>query len=163
MLPYVAMRTARTFRAFTLLQVAVMDESIPPVGKDHAHMKKVLLIDDDADVRRIGSMSLRKLGGFEVLLASSGAEGLVMAEQLLPDLILLDIVMPGLDGMVTIAELKKSPMTKAIPVIFLTGARELSPPERIRDVGALGVIFKPLDPLKLPSQARELVEVSRAR
>ena len=153
----------RTFRTRTLLQVSGMDESIPPVAEDHAHMKKVLLIDDDADVRRIGSMSLRKLGGFEVLLASSGAEGLIMAEQMIPDLILLDIVMPGLEGMVTIGELKKSPMTKAIPVIFLTGARELSPPERIREVGALGVIFKPLDPLRLPSQARELVEVSRAR
>jgi CheY-like chemotaxis protein len=127
------------------------------------NIKKVLLIDDDPDVRRIGSMSLRKLGGFEVLLASSGAEGLVTAEQSLPDLILLDILMPGLDGMVTIAELKKSPMAKAIPVIFLTGARDLSPPEKIREVGALGVIYKPIDPLRLPSQARELVENARLR
>jgi CheY-like chemotaxis protein len=127
------------------------------------NIKKVLLIDDDPDVRRIGSMSMRKLGGFEVLLASSGAEGLVTAEQSLPDLILLDILMPGLDGMVTIAELKKSPMAKAIPVIFLTGARDLSPPEKIREVGALGVIYKPIDPLRLPSQARELVENARLR
>jgi two-component system, OmpR family, response regulator len=140
-----------------------MDESIPRATEDHVNIKKVLLIDDDADVRRIGSMSLRKLGGFDVLLASSGAEGLMVAEQSLPDLILLDIIMPGLDGMVTITELKKASITKAIPVIFLTGARDLSPPEKVREVGALGVIFKPLDPLRLPYQARELVEASRAK
>ena len=127
------------------------------------NIKKILLIDDDPDVRRIGLMSLRKLGGFEVLLAASGAEGLVMAEQLLPDLVLLDINMPGLDGMVTIAELKKSPMAKGIPVIFLTGARELLGPEKLLQVGAIGVIYKPLDPLRLPTQARELVEASRLR
>ena len=129
----------------------------------HVNIKKILLIDDDPDVRRIGSMSLRKLGGFEVLLAASGAEGLVMAEQLLPDLILLDFIMPGLDGMVTIAELKKSPMAKGIPVIFLTGAQEPSPPEKFREVGAIGIICKPIDPLRLPTQARELVEASRLR
>ncbi len=129
----------------------------------HVNIKKVLLIDDDPDVRRIGSMSLRKLGGFEVILASSGAEGLVTAEQALPDLILLDMVMPGLDGMVTITELKKSPMAKAIPVIFLTGARDQLVLETIREVGAVGVIYKPIDPLRLPSQALELVAASRTR
>lgn len=127
------------------------------------NLKKVLLIDDDPDVRRIGSMSLRKLGGFEVLLAGSGAEGLVTAEQALPDFILLDIVMPGLDGIVTITELKKSPMAKAIPVIFLTAARDLPEPEKIRELGAAGVILKPIDPLRLPMQAREIVEASRLR
>lgn len=140
-----------------------MDESIAHATEERVNIKKVLLIDDDSDVRRIGSMSLRKLGGFEVLLASSGAEGLMLAEQSLPDLILLDIVMPGLDGMVTITELKTSPITKLIPVIFLTSARNLSSPEKVREVGAVGVILKPLDPLRLPFQARELVGVSRAR
>lgn len=125
------------------------------------NIKKVLLVDDDEYVRRIAAMSLRKLGGFEVLLAGSGAEGLVMAEQLIPDLILLDIIMPGLDGIVTITELKKSPQAKAIPVIFLTGARELTPPERVRALGALDVIYKPIDPLRLPSQALEIVAASR--
>lgn len=127
------------------------------------NIKKVLLVDDDEYVRRIAAMSLRKLGGFEVQLAGSGAEGLVMAEQLLPDLILLDIVMPGLDGIVTITELKKSPRAKMIPVIFLTGVRELTPPERVRELGALDVIYKPIDPLRLPSQALEIVAASRKR
>ncbi|HMY18769.1 MAG TPA: response regulator [Polyangium sp.] len=127
------------------------------------NIKKVLLVDDDEYVRRIAAMSLRKLGGFEVQLAGSGAEGLVMAERLLPDLILLDIIMPGLDGIVTITELKKSPRARMIPVIFLTGARELTPPERIRELGALDVIYKPIDPLRLPSQALEIVAASRKR
>jgi two-component system, OmpR family, response regulator len=126
-------------------------------------IKKVLLIDDDADVRRIGSMSLRRLGGFEVLLASSGAEGLITAEQSQPHLILLDLIMPGLDGFVTIAELKKSSLAKAIPVIMLTSAKDALDLEKAKEIGALGVIYKPLDPLKLPSQARELVEQSRGR
>lgn len=128
-----------------------------------AVIKKVLLIDDDADIRRIGAMSLRKLGGYQVLLANSGAEGLVMAEQSLPDLILLDIVMPGLDGMVTIAELKKSRLTRAIPVILLTGAHDQCPPEKVADVGAIGIIYKPIDPLRLPGQARELVDTFRGQ
>lgn len=136
---------------------------MPQVTEVSVPIKKVLLIDDDADIRRIGAMSLRKLGGYEVLLASSGAEGLVMAEQTLPDLILLDIVMPGLDGMVTIAELKKSRLTTAIPVILLTGAHELCPPEKVAEVGAIGVIHKPIDPLRLPAQARELVDMARKR
>lgn len=127
-----------------------------------AVIKKVLLIDDDADVRRIGSMSLRKLGGFEVLLAGSGAEGLITAEQSRPDLILLDVVMPGLDGIVTISELKKSSFAKAIPVILLTSFKEVMSTEQAKEIGAIGLIYKPLDPLKLPSQARELVEASRA-
>jgi len=126
-------------------------------------IKKVLLIDDDADVRRIGSMSLRKMGGFEVMLASSGAEGLVTAEQSQPHLILLDVNMPGLDGIVTITELKKSSLAKAIPVIMLTSAKETMTLEKAKEIGALGVIYKPLDPLKLPSQAREIVEQSRGR
>ena len=126
-------------------------------------IKRVLLIDDDADVRRIGSMSLRKLGGFEVLEAASGAVGLELAEKSLPDLILLDIIMPGLDGMITIAELKKSPHAKGIPVIFLTSARDIASVEKAREVGALDVIYKPIDPLRLPFQAREIVEASRTR
>lgn len=126
-------------------------------------IKKVLLIDDDADVRRIGSMSLRKLGGFDVMLAGSGAEGLITAEQSQPDLILLDVIMPGLDGAVTIAELKKSPQAKAIPVILLATVKDAITVEKAKEMGALGVIYKPLDPLKLPSQAREIVDASRSR
>lgn len=133
------------------------------VPEAQVNIKKVLLIDDDADVRRIGSMSLRKLGGFDVLIASSGAEGLMMAEQTPPHLILLDIIMPGLDGIVTIVELKKSAITKAIPVIFLTSARDLTTPERVAELGAAGVIFKPIDPLRLPGQALEIVESVRGR
>jgi CheY-like chemotaxis protein len=112
-------------------------------------------------VRRIGSMSLRKLGGFEVLVASSGAEGLLMAEQLRPDLILLDVVMPGLDGIVTITELKKTTLTRSIPVIFITGSPELDNGKQYQDLGAIGIIAKPLDPLRLPMQALELVTASR--
>ncbi len=107
-------------------------------------------------------MSLRKLGGFEVLLASSGAEGLVVADQQRPDLILLDILMPGIDGIVAIGELKKSPIARAIPVIILTGIRDFKSRPQWNGLGAIGVITKPLDPLRLPSQARELVEASRA-
>jgi CheY-like chemotaxis protein len=120
-------------------------------------IQKVLLIDDDPDVRRIGSMSLRKLGGFEVLLASSGPEGIEIAKRARPDVILLDIVMPDPDGWATLARLKKSGATYTIPVIFITG-RQIPPNiHECENAGAIGVIVKPFDPLKLPSEVCALV------
>jgi CheY-like chemotaxis protein len=120
-------------------------------------IQKVLLIDDDPDVRRIGSMSLRKLGGFEVLLASSGTEGFEIAKQSYPDVILLDIVMPDPDGWSTLARLKKSAATFTIPVIFVTGRHVPPNAHECQSAGAIGVIVKPFDPLKLPSEVCALV------
>lgn len=120
-------------------------------------IKKILLIDDDPDARRIGAMSLRKLGGFEVLLASSGVEGLGLAELARPDVILLDIIMPELDGWTTLVRLKKIPSIMTIPVILVTGRHDPPHAYEYHDAGAIGLIAKPFDPLKLPATMLEIL------
>ncbi len=118
---------------------------------------KVLLVDDEPNIRKIGELSLKKVGKWEVVLAASGPEGLELATRERPDLILLDVMMPGLDGPATLAELKKSPETAAIPVIFMTAKVQKQEVERYLAAGAIGVIPKPFDPMSLPGQIREII------
>jgi two-component system OmpR family response regulator len=110
----------------------------------------VLLIDDEDDIRTVGRMSLEKVGGWGVLDASSGAEGVELAAAHRPDAILLDSMMPAMDGPATIARLKASERTREIPVLFLTA--KLQPTDRARylELGAEGVLAKPFDPMTLP-------------
>lgn len=117
---------------------------------------KVLLIDDEEDVRRIASLSLRRVGGMEVVEAAGGEPGIVAAETERPDVILLDVLMPGLDGPETLARLKASRAEVArVPVVFLTAATEPDEVGRLRSLGAAGVLAKPFDPMTLPARLRE--------
>jgi two-component system OmpR family response regulator len=115
-------------------------------------VRKVLLVDDDADLRRLGQMSLSKLAGWEVVVASSGEQALSLARSELPDVALLDVSMPGMDGRTVLRTLRAEPATAPIPVVFIT-ARAL--PDEIASLiaaGAAGVITKPFDVMKLPDQ-----------
>src|SRR5436190_8943948 len=107
---------------------------------------KVLIIDDDADIRRIAGMTLSRLGGMEVIEAASGAEGLRLGQAERPDVILLDMMMPVMDGSQTLAALRAQPATATTPVIFLTAKAVLVEVERMRALGAAGVLIKPFDP-----------------
>lgn len=80
----------------------------------------ILIIDDDADFSLMVKMNLESMGNFEVIISSSSKEGLVQAQKTKPDLILLDLVMPGIDGFEALKSLKKNPGTKDIPVVMLT-------------------------------------------
>lgn len=82
--------------------------------------EKILLIDDEDDIRTVAQMSLQAVGGFRVLLASGGEEGMEISASEKPDLILLDVMMPGLDGPGTLKRLKSDPNSKDIPIVFLT-------------------------------------------
>jgi two-component system OmpR family response regulator len=119
---------------------------------------KVLIIDDDADIRTIAGLSLSRLGGMTVIEASSGAEGLRKAEEERPDVILLDMMMPTMDGSETLAALRAQPATATTPVIFLTAKAVLVEVERMRDLGAAGVLIKPFDPRTLAGDVRALVD-----
>lgn len=110
---------------------------------------RLLLIEDDDDVRRVARLSLHRLGGFQVSEASGGAEGLRCAAAELPDAILLDVMMAGMDGPTTLAALRANPSTAAIPVVFLTAKAMTSEVERLRNLGAAGVLTKPFDPRSL--------------
>lgn len=121
---------------------------------------KVLIIDDDADIRLIAGLSLSRLGGMEVVEAASGAEGVRKAQDEKPDVILLDMMMPAMDGSATLAALRSQPATATTPVIFLTAKAMRAEIERLRALGAAGVLIKPFDPRTLPAEVRALVEGS---
>jgi len=119
---------------------------------------KVLVVDDEADIRRIASLSLSGVGGMEVAQADGGSEGIRKAREDRPDVILLDLMMPVLDGLATFRALRDDPETSEIPVVFLTAKTVSSEMERLKSLGARGVLIKPFDPMALPRLLRELLD-----
>ncbi|HEX7149882.1 MAG TPA: response regulator [Thermoanaerobaculia bacterium] len=117
----------------------------------------VLVIDDEEDVRLIATMSLGRVGQMTVIEANGGAEGLAKAVEHHPDLILLDMMMPGMDGATTFRHLRANPETASIPVIFLTAKSMTGEVEKLRGLGAKGVILKPFNPMTLAAQVREVL------
>ena len=111
--------------------------------------RRVLLIDDEDDIRSIAAIALERVGGWEVKAASGGAEGIAIAEEWRPDAILLDAMMPGMDGLATLKVLRERPATDAIPVVFLTASVQTSERRVLLDAGAAGVLAKPFDPMTL--------------
>lgn len=120
---------------------------------------KVLIIDDEEDIRSIASMSLGILGGIDVVEADGGEDGISKAAELQPDAILLDMMMPVLDGPGTLAKLRENAATKHIPVIFLTARAMTSEVEKLKQMGATGILTKPFDPTTLASQVKAILGV----
>ena len=110
---------------------------------------KVLIIDDEEDVRRIAYLSLVHVGHFLVVEASSGEEGLVKARSEQPDAILLDTMMPVIDGPATLAKLREDAATRHIPVVFVTASAMPAEVERLRNFGVKGVLTKPFNAMTL--------------
>jgi CheY-like chemotaxis protein len=117
---------------------------------------RLLLADDDRDMQLVARLALRK-AGFEVDAVGDGESALAEAARGRPDVIVLDWLMPGLDGPDVCARLKADPATASIPVIFLTGKSDPQEIDRARDLGAAGVIAKPFDPRQLGDQVRRLL------
>jgi CheY-like chemotaxis protein len=114
--------------------------------------RKILIIDDEDDIREVAALSLESVAGWEVAAASSGAQGLLRAAEYQPDAILLDVMMPGMDGPTTFRELRKNPVTAKIPVLLLTAKVQSTDQRRFADLGVEAVLFKPFDPLTLSAQ-----------
>ncbi|HYO75511.1 MAG TPA: response regulator [Thermoanaerobaculia bacterium] len=110
---------------------------------------RVLVIDDEEDVRFVVQMSLGRLGNMTVVEATNGHEGLALAKSGWPELILLDMMMPGMDGAEVFRQLRANSGTAGIPVVFLTAKAMVAEVQRLKDLGAKGVILKPFDPLTL--------------
>jgi CheY-like chemotaxis protein len=113
---------------------------------------RILIIDDEDDIREVAAMSLETVAGWEVIMASSGAQGLVRAAEYLPDAILLDVMMPGMDGPTTFRELRRNPRTARIPVLLLTAKVQSTDQKRFADLGVEAVLFKPFDPMTLSNE-----------
>ena len=111
--------------------------------------KRILIIDDEDDIREVAALALEVAGDFEVVTADGGRAGLTAAASQHPDLILLDVMMPELDGPSTFQELRKSETTRSIPVIFLTAKVQTADRRRLSDLGARGILAKPFDPMRL--------------
>ncbi len=118
----------------------------------------VLLVDDEEDIRTIAELSLGAVGGFEVRLAGSGAEALSATEAWTPDVIVLDVMMPGLDGPSTLARLRAQATTATTPVVFMTAKVQASEVERWRALGVVGVLPKPFDPMTLAGELRRILD-----
>lgn len=124
---------------------------------------KVLLVDDDDDLRVIGELALTHVGGMETVLASSGPMALDLAAREQPDVVLLDVMMPGMDGPTTLRRLREQPATAAIPVVFVTAKVQRHEVQRWLELGAIGVIGKPFDPMGLPDELRAIMARAQER
>ncbi|HST60023.1 MAG TPA: response regulator [Longimicrobium sp.] len=116
--------------------------------------RKILLVDDEDDIREVAQMSLEMTAGWDVVTASSGAEGLRMAAAERPDAILLDVMMPGMDGPATARALKAEAATADIPIILLTAKVQAADRRRFDDLGVAGILAKPFDPMSLADEVR---------
>jgi CheY-like chemotaxis protein len=119
-------------------------------------LKSILYVEDDGDIRTVAEIALVAVGGFELIICSSGKEALEKAASLVPDLLLLDVMMPEMDGPTTLEALRKVPNTANTPVIFMTAKVQASEVAYYKSLGALGVVAKPFDPMELAQQVRKL-------
>lgn len=110
---------------------------------------RILHVDDEPDIREIVDMSLGLNPDFDVRGCATGAEAIAAANTWSPSLILLDVMMPGMDGPATLSHLRQDPRTSAIPVLFMTARAQSREVEEIIALGAQGVIAKPFDPMTL--------------
>jgi CheY-like chemotaxis protein len=114
--------------------------------------RRILIIDDEDDIREVAKLSLESVAGWDVAVANCGAQGLARAAELLPDAILLDVMMPGMDGPTTFKQLRSNPATARIPVLLLTAKVQGTDQRRFADLGVEAILFKPFDPLTLSNQ-----------
>lgn len=116
------------------------------------------MIEDEDDIREVACMCLADDDTIEVIEAGCGREGIQKAQEEKPDVILMDVMMPDMDGKETFRLLGSDPATSAIPVIFLTAKAMTSEVSELKALGAKGILVKPFDPLALPSQIKEIME-----
>jgi len=114
--------------------------------------KRVLVIDDEEDIREVAKVSLEIMAGLDVILAGSSYEGIQKAAAEQPDAILLDVMLPDMDGVMTFEQLQANPVTQNIPVILLTAKVQVSDRQRFASLGVRAMIAKPFKPAQLAQQ-----------
>ena len=119
-------------------------------------LQKILFVEDDPDIQMVAQLALEAVGGYTVQMCSSGKEALAVAEQFAPDLILLDVMMPGMDGPTTLMELRKKPSLTHTPVVFMTARVQRHEIEQYLAMGAADVISKPFDHMTLSARVADI-------
>jgi CheY-like chemotaxis protein len=117
-------------------------------------LSRVLLVEDDPDIQDVAGFALGDVGGFRVEVCASGPEAIARAPGFLPEIVLLDMMMPGMDGWATLRALRALPQTAATPVVFVTARVQPHEIEQYRRAGACDVIVKPFEPTELPDLLR---------
>ena len=120
-----------------------------------AELKKILYVEDEPDIQMIARVALENVGGYELCVCSSGAEALEKAEAFAPDMFLLDVMMPGMDGPTTLVELRKISSIADKPVMFMTAKVQPQEVEYLKSLNVADVIAKPFDPMGLANQIRD--------
>jgi two-component system, OmpR family, response regulator len=118
-------------------------------------LRRILFVEDDPDIQVVATMALESLGGFSVFACGSGAEALSRFGEISPDLVLLDVMMPGMDGPATLAALRQLP-SGGVPVVFMTARVQAHEIASYREMGAADVIAKPFDPMTLAETVRTI-------
>lgn len=119
-------------------------------------LHRVLYVEDEPDIQAVARLALETVGGLAVQICSSGEEALQEAPRFEPQLILMDVMMPGMDGPGTLRALRERSLLDRVPVVFMTAKVQPREVAHYTALGALGVIAKPFDPMKLADQVREL-------
>ncbi len=121
-----------------------------------APLTRILMVEDEPDIQVVARLALEAVGGFTVHICGSGWDALRQAPDFGPDLVLLDVMMPGIDGPGTLTALRKVPEMAAVPVVFMTAKVQPQEVEGLRALGALDVIAKPFDPMTLSTTIRRI-------
>ncbi len=119
-------------------------------------LKKILLVDDEPDIRLVAQRSLEAIGGFVIETCSNGNEALTKAPDFEPELILMDVMMPGKDGPATLTELRQIQSLSKIPIVFMTARVQKNEIAEYLSMGAADVISKPFDPISLSRQIQKI-------
>ena len=122
----------------------------------NAEINKILYVEDDPDIQIVAQMALETVGGFTLCICSSGQEALDKGEAFAPDLILLDVMMPEMDGPTTLGHLRGIETLADTPAVFMTAKVMPSDVDRYKELGAVDVIAKPFDPMNLATQIQDI-------
>jgi CheY-like chemotaxis protein len=119
-------------------------------------LRRILHVEDEADIRTIAKLTLEAIGGFEVESCESGSDAIARLAAFKPDLLLLDVMMPGMDGPMTLTELRKIPEGATTPAVFMTAKAQSHEIAKFRELGAIDVVTKPFDPQTLCDHLKEI-------
>lgn len=118
-------------------------------------LNRILYVEDEPDIQAVAKIALETVGGFELKICSTGQEAIAAGPDFAPDLLLLDVMMPGMDGPTALAELRRLPGLGEIPAIFMTAKVQPQEIEHFKSLGAMEVIAKPFDPMALAEMLRK--------
>ena len=118
-------------------------------------LRRILYVEDEADIQAVAQIALESVGGFDIKICSSGQEAREVAEAFCPDLLLFDVMMPGMDGPTTLQEVRKIPALQNTPAMFMTAKVQPQEVEQFKALGAIDVIAKPFDPMSLAQQIKD--------